>query len=76
MLKSLNVCCSRVAVSKREGCTEIQAKGIFPRAKVVRGPDWEWENQDGVFIIAIKLRRVITSRSIAEQRKCRTIKTA
>ncbi|XP_064610432.1 E3 ubiquitin-protein ligase MIB2-like isoform X2 [Liolophura sinensis] len=34
------------AVPKREGCTEIQAKGIFPGAKVVKGPDWEWEDQD------------------------------
>lgn len=27
--------------------TLIQAKGIFKGARVVRGHDWDWENQDG-----------------------------
>lgn len=26
---------------------KIPLKGIFIGAKVVRGPDWEWGNQDG-----------------------------
>lgn len=36
-----------VQMSAREGCTKIPLKGIFIGAKVVRGPDWEWGNQDG-----------------------------
>ena len=27
--------------------TKIQLKGIFVGASVIRGPDWEWGNQDG-----------------------------
>ncbi|XP_064610755.1 E3 ubiquitin-protein ligase MIB2-like [Liolophura sinensis] len=34
-------------VPKREGGSKVEAKGIYPGAKVVRGPDWEWEDQDG-----------------------------
>ena len=26
---------------------KLQAKGIFRGAKVLRGPDWDWGNQDG-----------------------------
>ncbi|XP_020605863.1 E3 ubiquitin-protein ligase MIB1-like [Orbicella faveolata] len=26
---------------------KIQARGIYPGAKVTRGPDWEYDNQDG-----------------------------
>ena len=37
----------RTKVGKRRGTSRLQAKGIFPGAKVVRGPDWKWENQDG-----------------------------
>ncbi|XP_066603887.1 E3 ubiquitin-protein ligase MIB2 isoform X2 [Prorops nasuta] len=36
-----------VHLSPREGCTKIELKGIFIGAKVIRGPDWEWGNQDG-----------------------------
>ncbi|XP_011307675.1 E3 ubiquitin-protein ligase MIB2 [Fopius arisanus] len=36
-----------VELTPREGCTKISLKGIFIGAKVVRGPDWEWSNQDG-----------------------------
>ncbi|XP_014603514.1 PREDICTED: E3 ubiquitin-protein ligase MIB2 [Polistes canadensis] len=36
-----------IQLSAREGCTKIPLKGIFIGAKVVRGPDWEWGNQDG-----------------------------
>ncbi|XP_012258103.2 E3 ubiquitin-protein ligase MIB2 isoform X2 [Athalia rosae] len=36
-----------VQLTPREGCTKIPLKGIFIGAKVVRGPDWEWGNQDG-----------------------------
>lgn len=37
----------RVQLGPREGCAKIPLKGIFIGAKVVRGPDWEWGNQDG-----------------------------
>lgn len=37
---------------KRQGAVKIQAKGIFVGAKVVRGPDWDWANQDGSFLIS------------------------
>ncbi|XP_034951738.1 E3 ubiquitin-protein ligase MIB2 [Chelonus insularis] len=36
-----------VQLSPREGCTKIPLKGIFIGATVIRGPDWEWGNQDG-----------------------------
>lgn len=36
-----------IDMSPREGCVKIPLKGIFIGAKVVRGPDWEWGNQDG-----------------------------
>jgi len=29
---------------------KIDAKGIFPGARVVRGQDWDWGNQDGMNI--------------------------
>lgn len=31
----------------RSSSTKIQLRGIFVGAKVVRGPDWEWGQQDG-----------------------------
>ncbi|RNA37255.1 E3 ubiquitin- ligase MIB2 isoform X2 [Brachionus plicatilis] len=34
-------------VTKRSGSVKITAKGIFSGATVIRGPDWEWQNQDG-----------------------------
>ncbi|OCT72647.1 uncharacterized protein LOC100158387 isoform X2 [Xenopus laevis] len=36
-----------VILSTRQGLPRIVLKGIFQGAKVVRGPDWEWGNQDG-----------------------------
>ena len=27
--------------------TKLQSYGIFTGARVVRGPDWDWGNQDG-----------------------------
>ena len=29
------------------------ARGIFPGARVVRGVDWQWEDQDGKILISI-----------------------
>ncbi|XP_068772117.1 E3 ubiquitin-protein ligase MIB2 isoform X4 [Struthio camelus] len=36
-----------VLVSPRQNLSRITLKGTFQGAKVVRGPDWEWGNQDG-----------------------------
>ncbi|KAM8927100.1 E3 ubiquitin-protein ligase MIB2 isoform 2-T2 [Pelodytes ibericus] len=36
-----------VILSPRQGLPRAVLKGIFQGAKVVRGPDWEWGNQDG-----------------------------
>lgn len=38
---------SRVMVPKRAGSLKITSKGIFKNAIVVRGPDWDWQDQDG-----------------------------
>ncbi|XP_038061237.1 E3 ubiquitin-protein ligase MIB2-like [Patiria miniata] len=35
-----------VKVPCRLGATRLKAFGIFPGAKVVRGPDWKWKDQD------------------------------
>ena len=37
----------RVKVSKRRDSSKIQVMGNFAGARVVRGPDWDWGNQDG-----------------------------
>ena len=39
--------CRRVKVPKRSTSKKIESSGIFPRAKVVRGANWDWGNQDG-----------------------------
>lgn len=31
----------------RKGSRKIALKGLFPGAKVKRGPDWDWGDQDG-----------------------------
>ncbi|XP_057380632.1 E3 ubiquitin-protein ligase MIB2-like [Daphnia carinata] len=36
-----------VILDKRQSMIKLQVKGIFVGAKVVRGPDWDWGNQDG-----------------------------
>jgi len=40
---------NRVQVPKRSSSRTIQAKGIYPGAKVTRGPDWgaKYKDQDG-----------------------------
>ncbi|KAL5266150.1 hypothetical protein ACHWQZ_G006711 [Mnemiopsis leidyi] len=38
---------SGTAVSPREGSVKHVAKGIYVGAVVKRGPDWDWDNQDG-----------------------------
>lgn len=39
--------CCRVLVGPRRGETKVPLRGIFIGAKVVRGHDWDWSNQDG-----------------------------
>ena len=39
--------CYRVNVGVRHSTAKVQSKGIFPGSKVMRGPHWEWDNQDG-----------------------------
>ncbi|KAL8597671.1 hypothetical protein ACOMHN_012638 [Nucella lapillus] len=36
-----------VKLPKRSTSTKLQAFGIFAGARVIRGPDWDWANQDG-----------------------------
>ncbi|XP_053675177.1 E3 ubiquitin-protein ligase MIB2 [Anopheles nili] len=36
-----------IRLPPRKGSTKVQLKGIFVGAKVTRGADWEWNNQDG-----------------------------
>ena len=35
-----------IPVGKRQGATKLEARGMFKGAKVTRGPDWEWKDQD------------------------------
>ena len=42
-------------MTHRKGCAKVQMKGIFVGAKVVRGPDWDWSNQDGGEGLYIKI---------------------
>ncbi|XP_072169897.1 E3 ubiquitin-protein ligase MIB1-like [Diadema setosum] len=37
----------RVLLEPRRKSKKIMARGIFPGSRVVRGVDWEWEDQDG-----------------------------
>ncbi|XP_070556888.1 LOW QUALITY PROTEIN: E3 ubiquitin-protein ligase MIB1-like [Ptychodera flava] len=37
----------RVPLEPRRKSKKITARGIFPGARVVRGVDWQWEDQDG-----------------------------
>ena len=37
----------RIMVESRRKSKKISTRGIFPGARVVRGVDWQWEDQDG-----------------------------
>lgn len=37
----------RVLLESRRKSKKITARGIFAGARVVRGVDWQWEDQDG-----------------------------
>uniref|UniRef100_F6ZI07 E3 ubiquitin-protein ligase MIB2 n=1 Tax=Monodelphis domestica TaxID=13616 RepID=F6ZI07_MONDO len=59
-----------VTVSARHNLPRITLRGIFQGAKVLRGPDWEWGNQDGGEgkpgrVIDIRGWDVETGRSVA-----------
>jgi len=43
---------SRALVEARRKSKKITARGIFPGARVVRGVDWQWEDQDGKKILS------------------------
>ena len=34
-------------VDARNGAMMVMAKGMFSGAKISRGPDWQWGDQDG-----------------------------
>ena len=38
---------SRVRVLPRSGLRKVEAKGLFIDARVFRGRDWKWKDQDG-----------------------------
>ncbi|KAL7287477.1 hypothetical protein TKK_0018577 [Trichogramma kaykai] len=60
-----------VDLPPRKNCTKILLKGIFIGAKVVRGPDWEWGEQDGG---RRKTGRVIDIRGW-DNESCRSVAT-
>ena len=37
----------RIPVGKRSDSVKLQSKGFFPGARVSRGRDWKWGDQDG-----------------------------
>ena len=37
----------RILVEARRKSKKVTARGIFPGSRVVRGLDWQWEDQDG-----------------------------
>ncbi|XP_055906296.1 E3 ubiquitin-protein ligase mind-bomb isoform X1 [Eupeodes corollae] len=37
----------RIMLEPRRKCKKVAMRGIFPGARVVRGVDWQWEDQDG-----------------------------
>ena len=39
--------CYRVLLEPRRKSKKITARGIYPGARIVRGVDWQWEDQDG-----------------------------
>ena len=41
------VCVFRTRVKCRYLSRRVPARGVFPGATVVRGPDWRWGDQDG-----------------------------
>ena len=52
----LKVFVCRVKVSYRASAKRVEAKGVFVGAEVVRGPHWRFGDQDGIIILARKLK--------------------
>ena len=51
----------------------MTARGLFPGARVVRGIDWQWEEQDGKWVIPEKIhtpprRKFLPSRGGGEKK--------
>lgn len=44
---TLILCFERVLLEPRRKSKKVAVRGIFPGARVVRGVDWQWEDQDG-----------------------------
>ena len=38
---------ARICVETRRKSKKITVRGIFPGARVIRGVDWQWDDQDG-----------------------------
>ena len=36
----------------RKNSPRLMSEGIFPNAEVVRGHDWLWGDQDGMYVIS------------------------
>ena len=45
----------RVSVPVRKRSKKVSARGIFPGASVVRGVDWQWEDQDGKLSVCLSV---------------------
>ena len=43
----MDLCFLRIPVGKRPNFTKQQSRGLFPGARVTRGRDWKWGDQDG-----------------------------
>ena len=58
-LRVLFLVLSRALVEARRKSKKITARGIFPGARVVRGVDWQWEDQDGKKILSHTFYHII-----------------
>ena len=47
----MNLC--RVPVSARIDTHKVNSRGLFPTARVTRGPDWSYSDQDGMYCIGM-----------------------
>jgi hypothetical protein len=56
-----------VLVESRRKSKKVTARGLFPGARVVRGIDWQWEEQDGKWVIPEKIHTPPTEEISAVQ---------
>ncbi|XP_046342697.2 E3 ubiquitin-protein ligase MIB2-like isoform X1 [Haliotis rufescens] len=61
-------------VKKRSGCLKIRSLGLFPGARVVRGEDWKWEQQDGGSGSKGKLTEIPTEHNVTTIRNIARVK--